>query len=310
MASRAVLMLAYGSPDALDDMEAYLNDIRGGRPMSEEFVAEFRGRYAQIGGRSPLNERTVEQAKATEAVLRARGHDLPVYVGMRHWTPWIKDVVAQMHADGVEEVVAIVMAPHYSKMSIGRYWEKVGEARQAAGSSIRFAFVDSWCWQPKLLKVQEAFVRAGLEKFSGEARKKVKVVFSAHSLPARLLKVGDPYDDELKGNAKTLAKRLGDVDWTFSYQSVAHTGEPWLGPQIEDVIVDLAGEGYRNVLVAPIGFVCDHVEILYDIDIGVQKIAKKQGVRVERIESMNSNPVFVEAVADAVEEKLNEGMGG
>ncbi len=310
MASRAVLMLAYGSPDALDDMEAYLNDIRGGRPMSEEFVAEFRGRYAQIGGRSPLNERTVEQAKATEAVLRARGHDLPVYVGMRHWTPWIKDVVAQMHADGVEEVVAIVMAPHYSKMSIGRYWEKVGEARQAAGSSIRFAFVDSWCWQPKLLKVQEAFVRAGLEKFSGEARKKVKVVFSAHSLPARLLKVGDPYDDELKGNAKTLAKRLGDVDWTFSYQSAAHTGEPWLGPQIEDVIVDLAGEGYRNVLVAPIGFVCDHVEILYDIDIGVQKIAKKQGVRVERIESMNSNPVFVEAVADAVEEKLNEGMGG
>ncbi len=310
MPNRAVLMLAYGSPDALDDMEAYLNDIRGGRPMSEEFVAEFRGRYAQIGGRSPLHERTVEQAKATEAVLRARGHDLSVYVGMRHWRPWIKDVVAQMHADGVEEAVAIVMAPHYSEMSIGRYWEKVGKARAAAGSSIGFAFVDSWCWQPKLLKAQEAFVQAGLEKFPDGARRTVKVVFSAHSLPARLLKMGDPYDDELKGNAKALAGRLGDVDWTFSYQSAAHTGEPWLGPQIEDVIVDLAGEGYRNVLVAPIGFVCDHVEILYDIDIGVQKIAKEQGVRVERIESMNSNPLFIEAVADAVEEKLNEGMGG
>ncbi len=310
MANRAVLVFAYGSPDALDDMEAYLNDIRGGRPMSEEFVEEFRGRYAQIGGRSPLNERTVEQARATEAVLRARGHDLSVYVGMRHWTPWIKDAVAQMHADGVEEAVAIVMAPHYSRMSIGRYWEKVGEAQEAAGSSIRFGFVDSWCRQPKLLEVQEAAVRAGLEKFPGEVRAKVKVVFSAHSLPARLLKMGDPYDDELKGNAKTLGERLGDVDWTFSYQSAAHTGEPWLGPQIEDVIVDLAGEGYRHVLVAPIGFVCDHVEVLYDIDIGVQEIAKKQGVRVERIASMNSEPGFIEAVADAVEEKLNEGMGG
>ncbi|MDA0745006.1 MAG: ferrochelatase [bacterium] len=304
MGKQAVLMLAYGSPDSLDDMEAYLNDIRGGRPMSKEFVEEFRGRYAQIGGRSPLNERTFEQAEHTEKELRDRGHDVTVYVGMRHWKPWIKDTVAQMQADGVEQAVGIVMAPHYSKMSIGKYWDKVNEAQEAAGSHIDFTFVDSWCSQPRLLEAQEALVREALKKFSGDVRDNVKIVFSAHSLPARLLKMGDPYDDELQSNAKALVQRLGEVDWTFSYQSAAKTGEPWLGPQIEELVPDLAEQGYRHLLIAPIGFVCDHVEVLYDIDIGVQAIAKEHGVQVERIASMNSNPVFIQAVVDAVVEKL------
>ena len=304
MPRRAVLMLAYGSPESLDDMEAYLSDIRGGRPMSDAFVKEYRSRYAQIGGKSPLNERTLEQAARTQAVLKSRGLDIEVYVGMRHWTPWIRDAVSQMASDGVEEAVAIVMAPHYSKMSIGRYWAKVEEAQDELGSKIGFSFVDSWWQQRKLLDAQEAAVRAALEKFEPEAREKLKIVFSAHSLPARLLKMDDPYDDELKANANELARRLGEVDWTFSYQSASQTGEPWLGPQIEQVIAELAGAGYRHVLAAPIGFVCDHVEVLYDIDIGVQAIARANGVRVERIESMNSNTAFIEAVADAVAEKL------
>jgi len=303
MPDQAVLMLAYGSPDSPDDMEAYLLDIRGGRPTPEAFVKEFQERYDQIGG-SPLTQRTFEQARATEAVLRARGDDLPVYVGMRHWKPWIKDTVAQMRADGIQEAVALVMAPHYSSMSIGRYWAKVNEAQEALGSDIRFTFVDSWWRQLGLLAAQEAHVRAGLEKFSAGVRNRVKLVFSAHSLPERLLKMGDPYDAELKGNARALAGRLGDVDWTFCYQSAAKTGEPWLGPKIEDLIVDLAEGGYRYVLAAPIGFVCDHVEILYDIDIGAKKIAEDRGVRLERIESMNADPVFIEAVADAVLEGL------
>lgn len=304
MPERAVLMLAYGSPESLDDMAAYLNDVRGGRPMSEAFVEEFRGRYAQIGGKSPLNERTFEQAEKTEAVLRGRGYDVPVYVGMRHWTPWIQDTVARMQAEGVREAVGIVMAPHYSKMSIGRYWAKVAEAQADAGSDIRFAFVDSWCRQPRLLEAQEAAIRAAMAAFEPEARGRVKLVFSAHSLPARLLTMGDPYDDELKGNARALAERLGHADWMFSYQSAAQTGEPWLGPQIEQVVTDLAAEGYTDVLIAPIGFVCDHVEVLYDIDIGVQQIARAHGVRVVRTASMNSHPTFIEAVADAVAEKL------
>ena len=305
MPERAILMMAYGSPESLDDMPAYLKDIRGGRPMSAAFVGEFRGRYAQIGGKSPLNERTLEQARETEALLRARGHDVVVYVGMRHWMPWIKDAVARMHNDGVREAVSIVMAPHYSKMSIGRYWSKLEEAQEEAGSRIRFSPVDSWCRQPRLLDAQEAAIRAAMLKFDANTHGKVKLVFSAHSLPARLLDMGDPYDDELKGNARALAERLDHSDWMFSYQSAAQTGEPWLGPQIEQVVADLSEEGYENVLIAPIGFVCDHVEVLYDIDIGVQAIARKHGIRVERTESMNSSPVFVEAVADGLLEKMD-----
>lgn len=302
MGKLGILMMAYGSPESLDDMEAYLNDIRGGRPMSPAFVEEFRGRYAQIGGKSPLNELTFAQAEATEKVLQSRDVDAKVYVGMRHWMPWIQDAVKEMHADGVTEAVAIVMAPHYSKMSIGRYWQKVNEAQEAVGSAIDFEFVDSWCRQENLLDAQVAKTKAGLAKFGAEDR--VKVVFSAHSLPARLKEMGDPYDDELQGNAQILADRLGDIDWMFSYQSAAKTGEPWLGPQIEDVIPELAKEGYENMLSVPIGFVCDHVEVLYDIDIGCQVIAKNHNVRLERVEMMNSDPSFIDAVADAVVEKM------
>ncbi|RME76162.1 MAG: ferrochelatase, partial [Chloroflexi bacterium] len=265
MSKKAVLVLAYGSPESVDGMEEYLLDIRGGRPVSPEFVAEFKHRYSLIGGKSPLTELTFAQADALAQELDRRGYGWPVYVGMRHWSPWIKDTIARMHADGITEAVAIVMAPHYSKMSIGKYWERVEQAQQAVGSAIRFTMVDSWYRQAKFLDAVEAHVRAGLAKFPpGEP---VKLVFSAHSLPARLKKMGDPYDDELQDNARLIAERLGDVDWMFSYQSAAETGEPWLGPQIEEVVVDLARQGYKNALVAPIGFVCDHVEILYDIDI-------------------------------------------
>ena len=298
MGVRGVLVMAYGSPDSLDDMEAYLNDIRGGRPMSPEFVAEFKSRYAQIGGKSPLNERTLEQAEALEDALKKRGYNVKAYVGMRHWEPRIKDAVSKMYQDGITEAVAIVMAPHYSSMSVARYWDKVKEAQEAVGSAIEFHYVKSWCRQPRLLDAQEAKARAGLAQF--DEANKVKVVFSAHSLPARLKEMGDPYDDELQENARVLAQRLGCSDWMFSYQSAAKTGGPWLGPQIEDVIPKLASEGYRHVFVAPIGFVCDHVEVLYDIDVNVQNIAKEYGVQLRRIESMNDDPVFLEGVADAV----------
>lgn len=299
MTKKAVLIMAYGTPSSVDRMQCYLSDIRGGRPMSEEFVAEFRHRYELIGG-SPLTGLTYDQAKKTSDVLRERGYDWPVYVGMRHWSPWIKDAVGQMYLHGIEEAVGIVMAPHYSSMSIGRYWTKIEEAQQMHGTAIKFSFVNSWYRQPNFLQAVENHVRAGYEKFAPEVRDKVKLVFSAHSLPARLLKMGDPYDDELKTNAQIIAERLGSVDWMFSYQSAAHTGEPWLGPQIEDVVMDLAKEGYKHVLVAPIGFVCDHVEILYDIDIEARQIAQEHGMQLERIESMNSDPLFIEAIADAV----------
>jgi ferrochelatase len=168
------------------------------------------------------------------------------------------------------------------------------------GANIKFSYVNSWYEQPNFLQAVERHIRAGYEKFTPEVRDKVKLIFSAHSLPARLISMGDPYDDELKTNARIVAERLGQVDWMFSYQSAAHTGEPWLGPQIEEVIPDLAKEGYKYVLVAPIGFVCDHVEVLYDIDIEAKQVAQEHGMQLERIEMMNSDPMFIEAIADAV----------
>jgi ferrochelatase len=300
MTKKAVLVLAYGTPDSVDGMECYLSDIRGGRPMSQEFIDEFKHRYSLIGGRSPLTQLTYNQAKATREELKKRGYDWPVFVGMRHWSPWIKDAIGEMYVNGIEEAVAIVMAPHYSKMSIGKYWANIEKAQEMVGSHIKFSFVDSWYRQPKFLEAVENHIAAGLEKFSPEVRDQIKVVFTAHSLPERLIKMGDPYDDELKDNARIVAERLGQIDWMFSYQSAAETGEPWLGPQIEDVVVDLAKQGYRHALVAPIGFVCDHVEILYDIDIEAKEIAGEHGLHLERIESMNSDPFFIESVANAV----------
>lgn len=303
MTKKAVLVLAYGTPDSTDNMRYYLSDIRGGRPMSEEFVKEFQHRYSLIGG-SPLTRLTYEQAHKTGEELQRRGCDVLVYVGMRHWSPWIKDAIAQMSLHGIEEAVGIVMAPHYSKMSIGKYWAKIEEAQQLYQTQISFSFVDFWYQQPKFLQALENHIREGFTKFSPEVRDQVKLVFTAHSLPARLTKMGDPYDEQLKDNARLVAERLGNVDWMFSYQSAAETGEPWLGPQIEEVVVDLAEQGYKHMLVAPIGFVCDHVEILYDIDIEAKQLANEHGIQLERIASMNSTPLFIEAVTEAILEKL------
>ncbi len=303
MTKKAVFILAYGSPTNIDDMPYYLSDIRGGRPMSQEFIDEFKRRYSIIGG-SPLTRLTYRQAHSIGHELQRRGLDLPVYLGMRHWSPRIKDAVGQMHLHGIEEAVAIVMSPHYSKMSIGKYWDNINQAQEFHGSNIKFSLVDSWYRQPKFLEAVENHVRAGLEKFSPDVRDGVKVVFSAHSLPERLKKMGDPYDEQLQDNAKIVAERLGNIDWMFSYQSAAETGEPWLGPQIEDVVVNLSKEGYKQVLVAPIGFVCDHVEILFDIDVETKEITDGLGLQLERIDSMNSTPRFIESVVDAIAEKL------
>lgn len=293
----AILILAYGTPSSMDDMAAYLLDVREGRVPSPELVAEMQHRYTLIG-KSPLNELTMSQARAVEEELRRRGGDTKVYVGMRHWKPWIKDTVAAMKADGVTHATAIVMAPHYSSLSIGKYRKRTELAQQELGSAIEFRFVESWWQQPKFLEALERKVRAALAKFTDGD--KVKVVFTAHSLPERIMKMGDPYDSQLKDNAKVLAARLGLSDWMFAYQSAGASPEPWLGPAIEDVIPDLARQGYKNVLVAPLGFVCDHVEILYDLDIEAQKVAKDCGVHLERTQMMNTTPEFIAAIADAV----------
>lgn len=291
----AILLLAYGGPDQLEDVPEYLLDIRGGRETPQELVDEISHRYAEIGGRSPLLEITRSAASQLQDQL-----GIPVYAGMRHWYPYIKDVVAQMAADGIDHMVAICMAPHYSSLSIGAYRRKLDEAVAALGDTkMGVTFVESWHTQPEFLNAVAANVRATLQRFDPSERDNVLVVFSAHSLPEFIVQRGEPYDRQLRETARLLAERLqlADGRWMFSYQSAAKTGVPWLGPQIEDLVADLAAKGERNLLIAPIGFIADHVEVLYDIDIGVQQIAHDAGVRVERPPMLNDSPALVATLA-------------
>ncbi len=297
--STAVLLLAYGGPESLDDIPAYLLDIRGGRETPKNLIDEITGRYRQIGGRSPLLDIT---RSAAHKLSERTG--LPAYVGMRHWHPYIKDTLARMAADGVRHVIAICMAPHYSVLSVGAYRKKVEEA--LAGTPLTLTFVEQWGTQPRYLDGLEANVRQALSRFPEGDRPSVKVVFTAHSLPASILAQGDPYDAQLRETARLLAARLSlpEDRWTFCYQSAAQTGMPWLGPQVEALIPELAAAGERNIVVAPVGFIADHVEVLYDLDIGVQKIAASLGIRVERTPMLNDGDDLVSALTSLVRERV------
>jgi ferrochelatase len=297
----AVLLLAYGGPDSLEDIPAYLSDIRGGRPTPQFLVDEISERYRLIGGRSPLLEITNRVARRLEQRI-----NLPVYVGMRHWQPRIEEVVSRIASSDLERLVAICMAPHYSDLSIGRYRQKLDAALSAAGRDIQVDFIESWGAQPDYLAGLAANISSTLQRWPEEGHQQVTVVFTAHSLPESILERGDPYDDQLRQTAMLLAKALDlpASGWTFSYQSAAKTGVPWLGPQIEDLVVELAGEGRRDLLVAPIGFIADHVEVLYDLDIGLQEIARRHGVRLERTPMLNDSDPLIEALADLAQSTL------
>jgi ferrochelatase len=298
---QAVLLLAYGGPDSLADIPAYLSDIRGGRPTPQHLLDEITERYRLIGGSSPLLGITRGAAKKLSAEI-----GLPVYLGMRHWHPFIREAVAGMHEDGVERLLAICMAPHYSGMSIGAYRRRLDEALAEQGTRMAVDFVESWHTQEAYLAGVAANVTEAIARFEPAEREDVHIVFTAHSLPESILAEGDPYDRQLRETARLLAARLGLAPdrWRFCYQSAAQTGVPWLGPQIEAVIPELAREGKRNVLVAPIGFIADHVEVLYDLDIGLQNIARQHGVRVERPQMLNDGPALVSALASIVRGKI------
>lgn len=299
--STAVLLLAYGGPESLDDIPAYLLDIRGGRETPQHLIDEIADRYRQIGGRSPLLDITQSAARRLSERI-----GLPVWVAMRHSHPYIKDVIARLSRDGVRQLVAICMAPHYSALSIGVYRQKLDEALAAVGAQIAVAFVENWGTLPEYLDGVAANVRAAQARFPAGIQETVKVVFTAHSLPASILDSGDPYDDQLRETARLLAGRLHlPADrWTLCYQSAARTGTPWLGPQIEELVPALAAQGERNLIVAPIGFIADHVEVLYDLDIGVQNIARQQGVQVERAAMLNDSQPLIAALVALVREHL------
>jgi len=290
----AVLVMAYGGPGNIDEVEPYLMDVRGGRTTKPQLVEEIRARYARIGGRSPILELTRAQAAA---IGRALGRRFAVFVGMRHWHPFIQETVQDIAAAGFRRVVGVAMAPHYSSMSVGAYEKKLLQAADSGGH-LDVTLVRTWWNQPQFLDATASRIREALQRFPADVT--VDVIFTAHSLPEKVVASADPYPDELKASAQEVAKRAGLEEWRFAYQSAGATAEPWLGPDAEDVITELAQAGHKAVLLVPIGFVCDHVEILYDIDVEYQSVAKRLGIQLERTASLNDDPGLVAAVAEAV----------
>jgi ferrochelatase len=279
--------MAYGSPSQLADMRAYLEDIRGGRPVSDEAVEELTERYRRIGGRSPLDEVTEAQRAALEHEL-----ELPVYAGMKHWRPRIAETVERALAGGAGPIVGIVLAPHYSKLSIDGYRERLEEA---VDGRAELRFVESW-------NTHEPYVAVLADRVRGTD---AHVVFTAHSLPARILDEGDPYRDQLLETSQLIADQAGLGSWSFAFQSESATGEPWLGPDILDELDSLHERGVERVLVCPIGFVSDHLEILWDIDVEARERAAELGLGLERIESLNDDPAFIRGLAELVRETVS-----
>ncbi len=285
----ALLLMAYGGPTSLAEVEPYLLDVRG-RPVSAALLAEITARYARIGGRSPILELTQAQAAGVERLL---GERFAVYVGMRHWHPYIRDVVEQIVARGPRRLVGIVLAPHYSAMSVGAYEKQLLEA---AAGRLELALVRRWWDHPKFLEAVAGRVTQALQAFPTPSA--VQVLFTAHSLPQRILASGDPYPDQLRASAQAVAQRSGLRTWHSAYQSAGATAEPWLGPEAGALMTELAGQGHQAFLIVPIGFVCDHVEVLYDVDVVYRALAERLGVRLERTPSLNDDPLLVTALAE------------
>jgi len=297
-----LLVMAYGGPNTIDEVEPYLLDVRGYRPTAPEIIHEVRERYREIGGRSPILEHTQAQALAIECALNTSSRNFKAFVGMRHWHPYIKETLTKMYEQGISQVVGLVMAPHYSRMSIGAYFKKIEEA----DLPIAVAHVEDWHLQPGYLDALTARVRAALERFPQDVRDDVPVIFTAHSLPQRILEWDDPYPIQLNETVLALMERLGSQPYEFAFQSAAISTEPWLGPDAGEIIKRLAAEGKKNILLCPIGFVTEHVEILYDVDIVYQNLAKSLGVHLERIEMLNTAPQMVDGLAMLVRQAARE----
>jgi len=294
----AVLLLAHGSPDSVDQVPEFLLRVTGGRPLPPPVVAEVKHRYGLIG-RSPLTELTLKQGELLAGEL-----GLPVYVGMRNWKPYISHAVSAMISDRIEHVVAICLAPQNSRTSVGLYHSALADNQ---GTPFTIDFVESWHDHPLLIKAFAEKLRAGWDRARREAgTQKLPIIFTAHSVPERTIVEGDPYEHQAKETASLVARQaaLTREDWSFAFQSQGMSGGAWLGPRVEDTILSLKENDHRNVFVQPIGFLCDHVEVLYDIDIGFKQFAETQGMRLWRAESLNDSPLLTAALADIARPRL------
>ena len=297
----AVLLMAMGGPDCLENVEPFLLDVRGGRPTPPELVAEIRERYRATGGKSPAVGITQDVAKKLEQRLNTFGGDrYRVYVGLRHWHPFIKDTYVELLKDAPEQIIGLCMAPQRSSLSTGAYQKKVEDARISLQSTCPVSYVGSWNRHPTLIAAIVENITQGLLKFPADVRAAVPVLFTAHSLPERIVAMKDPYPGEVQGTVEAVTALLGQQPTRFAYQSQGRSSEPWLGPTVESVLEALSREGYRHVLVAPIGFLCDHVETLFDIDIELKQLATIKGMLLERMPMLNDSPALVETLLNVL----------
>jgi ferrochelatase len=293
MPDTAVLLMAHGTPESVDQMADYLRLVRGGREPSAELIEEMIHNWEAIGGHSPLTDITLQQGEALRAQLAADGHDMAVVVGMRNWRPFIADAIRDIERTGVRRIVGIPMAPQFSTLSVQKYMDA---AKAALPESVEFSCVRSFHDHPLLI---DAFA----EKVMAERpRPGEDVVFTAHSLPQRVAAAGDPYPNEVAATAKAIADRCGIGSYHTAYQSAGRTPEPWLGPDLSEFVRDLST---RSVLVVPIGFVCDHTEILFDIDVQAAAAAREAGIALRRTQSLNTSPTFIRALAALVAQSVD-----
>jgi protoporphyrin/coproporphyrin ferrochelatase len=318
MAKQAVLLLAHGTPETADQIPEYLRNVVSGRPMPQQVVEEIQHRYSLIG-RSPLTELTIEHARLVEAELASAGTPVKVYVGMRNWRPYIPDVVKQMRADGVEEAAVVCLAPQNSRTSVGLYKRAV----EAEAGTLKIDFTEGWAKDPLLAEAFAERLRAKLSALSAETGSTPPVLFTAHSVPTRTVTppesgsdVGprmwpagqgsDPYAEDAHATAELVAACVPQIpQWWFAFQSQGASGGPWIGPTVEETLDQIASSGTKMLVLQPIGFLCDHVEILYDVDIAFKERAAKLGLRLERPQSLNASPTLARAVAGLCLQGLN-----
>jgi len=295
----AVLLLAHGSPDRVEEIPEFLRYVTGGRALPEAVVKEVQHRYGLIGA-SPLARITLKQGE-----LLARELKLPVYVGMRNWRPLIGDVVGQMRKDSITRAVAICLAPQNSRTSVGLY--RAALLGESGVAPFEVDFVDNWHDHPLLIKAFAEKLATGWKRACDEAGARVPIIFTAHSVPQRTITEGDPYEAQAKETASLVAMEVPQLtidDWQFAFQSQGMSGGVWLGPTVEDTIRGLKAKGHRAVFLQPIGFLCDHVEVLYDIDIAFRQFAEKEGMRLWRAESLNESRTLIAALADVARSRL------
>jgi ferrochelatase len=299
----AILLLAYGTPNSEEDIEPYFTDIMRGRKLSPNLLQNLKERYRKIGGRSPLLDITMAQASALEKRLRLGAVNARVYVGMKHWHPYIREVVPRIVDDGFHRIIALALAPHYSGISIGGYKQALDKSLEG-NSQVSVEFIDSWYDNPLFHQAVAEKVTKALNQFRST---RVEIIFTAHSLPERIIRENDPYPKQLEASCQSVADILKLDHWSFAYQSAGHSGEKWLGPDILEALQQLSDrkEHSDSVLVVPIGFVADHLEILFDLDVEAQDFAKSHGLNLKRTESLNTSLTFISALADVIQKRIS-----